>query len=405
MQVNATIRVNGRPLVHAYVEHLVFGVGTNVYMTDRQGKIRSDAWDLGIDSFTNNADIRVMCQNPILRVVDGKLINIAVYQDVSIKDGAVVNLNTTKEQRDHYEILDRVWRTYHTAYVWTDFYQKLDNPNFPLGRSASLKTTMNRPQRIDLSYPDKFDLSPLAFVEPKRLRDNYPLMHIKDRAVSGRLFGESGARPGIIPSELSHALHFSHLSLQQRGKAQDKYLEFIVSEVAAGRPGTHAFSQRTSAIVAFIEALDHYGERFCEFIRARGGHNNPVSPVKVTQAIERDFLDAEWSVLTRPASSPAVSKKFSPAPPAPPADAAERTRRRNASTRTGRTPNVQGGDVEGAVYAAIFVDFARSVGLGRAVSIFLEANALTFGEYRSHVHKKYPECRAELSAVQSYWKL
>ena len=73
MQVNATILVNGRPLAQAFVEHIVVGIGTTIYMTDSEGRIRSDSFDPGIDSFTANADVRILCQNPVVRVVDGGL--------------------------------------------------------------------------------------------------------------------------------------------------------------------------------------------------------------------------------------------------------------------------------------------------------------------------------------------
>ncbi len=115
---------------------------------------------------------------------------------------------------DYYAILDRAWRAYRVAYWPLSFFQDLPNPDFPLGRGADLRTTKDQPQRIDLSFPDGFP-TPLAFVEPKRLIDDFPLIHFKSRASDGRLFGETDTasptvpqRPSLIPGELAHALHF-----------------------------------------------------------------------------------------------------------------------------------------------------------------------------------------------------
>ena len=412
MQVRATIRVDGRPLAQAYVEHIVAGVGTTIYMTDSDGSIRSDSFDEGIDSFTANADIRILCQNPVLRVVDGALANIGVYQDKSgITDGDIVNLNTNTEQHDHYSILDRAWRSYRAVYRPLSFFQDLPHPDFPLGRGSDLRISKDRARRIDLSYPDGFP-SPLAFVEPTRLLDGYPLMHIKNRTSDGRLFGETDARspnvpqrPTLIPGELAHGLHFSQLSEEQRGRAQNKYMEFIGSELFAGRAGTHAFTQRTSAIVAFIEALDHYGTRFSEFLRARQG-GGLLSPEPPTSQVQREFVEAEWLRLTS-----LLPGRFStcnlapPIPLTPPATPLEVFGRIRALQRFLRRPCVTGGDVEGAVYAAIFVDFALSVGLDFAASSYFRANAVTFGEYRTFINENHPEHAGTLERARRFWRL
>jgi hypothetical protein len=419
MQVNATILVNGRPLAQAFVEHIVAGVGTTIYMTNSEGQIRSDSFDSGIESFTSNADIRILCQNPVVRVVDGGLANIAVYQDKAIVDGDVINLNSNAEQRHHYNVLDRAWRAYQVVYQSLSFFQDLPKPDFPLGRGADLRITKDQARRIELSFPDNFP-SPLAFVEPKRLIDDFPLMHIKDRASDGRLFGETDAispnvpqRPTLIPGELAHALHFSHLSTSQRGKAQDKYIEFIASELFAARAGTHAFNQRTSAIVAFIEALDHYGARFSEFMRARQGNTSTIVNVEpVTAAIQQEFVEAEWFRLTRSTlllAFPQFGCDLSFPPPTPlpvPTTPLQRfARTTGLSRRFLRSPCVTGGDVEGAVYAAIFVDFALSVGLDFAASSYFRANALTFGEYRSFINDRHPDKAGALERARSFWGL
>ena len=218
MKVNATIHVNGRPLRRAYVEHLVWGVGTGMYITDLEGRIRDGASVLGIESATPNADIRIICQNPIARVLDGNLANIGVYQDKAIDDGDTVNLNTNAEQDDYYVLLNGLQLAYEVVFRDLNFFRSLSNRNFPLGRKSTLRATRDQAKRIDAIYPD-YSVALLSWVEPKRLADNFPLMHFKDRTSEGRLFGDQGARPTLIPHELAHALHFSFLTESQRGRA------------------------------------------------------------------------------------------------------------------------------------------------------------------------------------------
>ena len=403
MQINATIQVNGRPLRRAYVEHLVFGVGTGMYMTDLAGRIRSNDFDLGVESLTGNADIRVICQNPIVRVLDGGLLNIGVYQDAPITDGAVVNLNTNAEQDDHFAILNRAQLAYEVAFLPLAFFRNQPSPELPLGRLATLRATRDQARRIDLSYPDNFP-SPLAFVEPKRALDNFPLMHIKDRTSDGRLFGEAGQAPTLIPHELAHALHFSFLTQARRGTAQDKYLQFLATDVAAGGGGTHNFTMRTSPEVAYIEAGGFYSQLFWEFMRARqGGTSTLVTPEPITPAIQAEFVASEWQRLTVSRLAfvpPLVFPGFQPG-----TGTRGRLTLSSRIERLLRRPTVTGGDVEGAVYSAIFVDFARFVGLDFAASAYFEANALTFGQYREFIRTEHPQHADTLEQVRGFWGL
>ncbi len=411
MRVRITIQVNGRPLPHTFVEHIVAGIGTGMYLTDAQGRVRDNNFDQGIDSFTPNADIRVLCQNAVIRVLDGGAFNIGVYQDKSgLTDGATVNLNVNSEQQDHYEVLDRAWRAYHLVFRPLSFFQSLNDPDFPLGRSSGLRATKDRAARIDLSYPDG-SVAPRAWVEPRRLGDGFPLMHIKLRSTDGRLFGEADDssddidNPTLIPGELAHALHFGHLGTQQRGRAQDKYAEFIASELFAGRAGTHAFSQRTSAEVAYIEAADHFAGRFSEFIRAKQGTGpgTPIAVQAVTPELQREFVDGEWLRVT---NSRILNLRFPGLPAAPrvPVAGAGRVELLTRPTaRLTRRPRLTGGDVEGAIYSAIFVDFAREVGLDLAASSYFAANAITFGQYRAFLNDAHPEHAATLETVRQFW--
>src|SRR4051794_110561 len=116
----ATVQVFGNPLRRAYVEHIVFGVGTNMYMTDDSGRIRDENNNLGVDSLTNNADIRILCQNSVVKVLDGKFplspLPIAVNHDFTINNNTIININTTAEQVDHFRILNRCLAHYERVF-------------------------------------------------------------------------------------------------------------------------------------------------------------------------------------------------------------------------------------------------------------------------------------------------
>ena len=101
--LKVNIEANGQPLRRAYVEHLVLGVGGTMYMTDDSGRVRSERGDVGIASFTAHADIRILCQNSVAKVLDGGTIGIplAINQDKTVRDGDTVDLNTAAEQDDH----------------------------------------------------------------------------------------------------------------------------------------------------------------------------------------------------------------------------------------------------------------------------------------------------------------
>lgn len=390
-----------------------------MYITDLEGFIRDNNFDPGIDSLTPNADIRIICQNPILRVNDGDNFNIGVFQDVSINDGDTVNLEFGPQQDDYYAILNRAQLAYEVAFQPLSFFADQPDPVFPLGRKAALRETRDQAKRIDLVFPDH-SVSVLAWVEPKRLVDDFPLMHIKARNVDTRLFGEAGSAPTLIPHELTHALHFSMLTAAQRTRAQDEYADFIITSPVSGVGPFHSFNARTTPEVAFIEAGGFYGENFMEFMRARQpGASTLVRPEPITEAIQAEFVLSEWIRLARvPFLSAVVAlpslvtriRRFLGAvgvtPPTPHFPIfRERVSRPDSRNRLLLRPSVTGGDVEGAIYSAIFVDFAATVGLDFAASSYFAANAITFGEYRTFINNNHPQHAAALETARTFWGL
>jgi hypothetical protein len=312
-----------------------------------------------------------------------------VYEDRRLENDDTVILDSTAEQADHFRILNRALQVYDTVHRQFEPFSSMTKPDFPLGRKATLGVTMEHPARIEISYPDQMP-QPLAFVEPASLSTGYPLIHFKDKRYNppgdlqrdNRMFGTDGARPLLVAAEMSHAIHFSLLSQGGRNRAQTEYAAFIMTELVAGRRGTHAFKQRTDPTVAFIEAFDHFTHRFAEFVRKGRVNGVPAKTLQgseLRQAFYRDELSGA-STFDDPAGT-LVNGRIEPA------------------------ANCTGNDVEGAIYGAIFLDFSRRVGMLTAVNNFLRSKALTFGEFYNWMRRNRPDHNAALDAVKETWDL
>ena len=399
--LEVTIHVNGNPLAFAYVEHLVLGVGQDkMYMTDLQGRVRSQDGDLGINSFTNNADIRILCQNPVVKILDGNTpgLPLAVNQDRSVVDGSIINLNTSAEQRDHYRILNRCLLAYGVVFRQFRPFSDASRRNFPLGRKSSLRASKDQTKRIEITFPSQFPLGDLAFTEPKSIATSYPLMHIRSRASAtdslerkaerGRLFGEDGAPPTLLPSELAHALHFSLFSSNKRQQIQNDYIGWITSDLANGGDGGHSMGRPTNPMVAYIEALDHFSSRFAEFIRQTVPGGGTLQHPPITDQIRQDFLAREISGT--PIAGLDVAATL------------------NAGGNIVPNPRFNGSDDEGSVYGCIFLDFARRVDMQTAVSAYLRSatsGVITFGGYKTWIQNNLPQHLPALETAQATWGL
>ncbi len=376
-RINVTINVRGRPARRVYVEHLAFGVPIGTYITDDRGRVRDNAGDLGIDSLTANCDIRILGQNSVARILQGfpAGVGVMLWVDKACTDGVTHNLNTTAEHEDHFRILNLAVAAYDNVHRQFKPFSGLSKPDFPLGRLSDLTQTKDQSKRIEMVFPDQLP-QPLAFSEPKSISTGYPLIHIKTNAEDPRLFGTSGRLPTIIPSELSHALHFSQFTSAGRDRITNEYVKFILTNMAGGGPGTHDIGIRTSPVVAFIEAMDHFSSRFSEFVRQGISTNTGVE-------LRKDFFRAELA---------ASSYWFTGA---------------QVGSRTGNvvTASFTGSDDEGAVYGAIFLDFSRRAGMLTAVNAYYQSGALTFGEYRTWILSNLPQHSAVIDAVAQTWGL
>jgi len=153
--------------------------------------------------------------------------------------------------------------------------------------------------------------------------------------------------------ELAHALHFSKLSDETRGRAQHEYVNWLLSEGSQGELGGHSFSEQTIPLVAFIEAFGCFGEMY------------PQVPV-VTGDHPQDFF-LEVNSLRDPFDG---DENCGP---------------------EGVDGTVKGGDVEGAVFLALFFEFAKhpAVGLPLVVETIIECESLTVYEYASCIQGSF----------------
>jgi hypothetical protein len=373
--VTANIKENGRALKRVFVEHTgPFGVGSLGWaLTDSNGSFTFDAGPLA-----NRVDIKIHCQNSVIRVLDGSGILFPISVNKNVGNGDSVNINTNADKKDHFRILNSVLDVYDT--VWRQFrpYNGSSRGDFPLGKKSTIRQTFSDNKRIELSFPDNFP-STLAFVEPSGLGNaGFPLMHIKSQASDSRLFGSNSSDPSLLPHETGHAMHFSTLAGSTRISIEAQYIQFILSHLS--NP-THNVTRATDPFVAFIEAVGIFSERFFFFKKLARPN---LSGVQLRQAFFIDELENQTlsTFLRDPYDT--------------------------VGTRVGGTitPNLTGNNVEGAVYGAIYLDFASRVGLREAVGLVLESNATSFTEFRSFVRGKgNTSFTNAINAVKNTWGL
>lgn len=396
-RINCTINVRDgaqtRPLRRAYVEHVVGPVrvpGSELYITDDNGRVKDGRDNFGIDAIPNflngRIDIRVICHNSVVKIPNGLLDH---WVDFSIADGNTRTIDNTSApgRLDHWRLLNRFAEVYDRVFRQ---FGAFSNP-FPLGKRATLDATRAQSKRIEVFFPT---VSPgLPFVEPRGLHTGYPIIHMKE--FDGRLFGTATAQPDLVPAELSHALHFSKLSDAQRHSITINYPKWIIADVLAGideERGTHNLTKDTDPLVAFVEAFDYFAKRLDWFMRNNPLQSGPglrnafiLSELRRTRLTDRDNRITVFGRLTGPLST----GTFDP--------------RAEFLTSGSRSAT----SIEGTIYAALFLDFARrpGVGLRTVVQLFIQSKALSFGEFRTWVNSNRPQFRSMLDQVCLTWTL
>ncbi|KAK4888027.1 hypothetical protein LTR27_013016 [Elasticomyces elasticus] len=257
-------------------------------------------------------------------------------------------------------------------------FAPFNDSDFPLGRLRDLRATKDQARRIEIVYPDNLVIvRHLSFVEPKQLSTGYPLIHVVN---DDRLFGSRDHHPTLIPSELAHALHFSHLGEDARGRTTSEYFQFITLARLNGHAGTHNLTTRTTTLVAYLEAMDHFSQRYSEFLASPQGRT--ADPDKRRAFVEAEIVSNNYwlhqgqvGILSRTTVQP--HDDF----------------------------DTRGGDNEGAVYGAIFLDYAHRTTLKDAVDAYHLSKALSFGEYKTWIEIHRPAHANHIGAVAQTWDM
>lgn len=392
-RINVTINIliggNVQPLRRAYIEHIFTGFrvpGSQLYITNDLGQVIDRRENLGIDAIpnllNNKIDIRVICHNSIVRIPNGIFDH---FIDFSVSDGDTVTITNANSSFNHFRVLNRC------ADVYSQGLQQFQvfGSDFPLGIFRSFDKTRESKKRIEVLFPDAFP-QPLSFTEPKGLSTGYPVIHLKSN--DPRLFGSDQT---LIPAELSHALHFSRLTDAQRQDIGVRYGSFIVSDFLSGGSSTHSMAADTDPLVAYVEAFDHFVHRFDQFIRANPNLSGPNLRNRFIRSelnIVENFTDQNGVLLATRFGTLTGDLNTGVYTP----DPAFLTSAARSAT-----------SIEGSIYAAIFLDFARKrgVGLRTAVNAYVRSQALSFGEYRSWIHLNRPNLTAQIDQVKATWTL
>jgi hypothetical protein len=374
MPVTFTVNLRGAPLRRTYVSHFdaLRVPQTLFFRTNDAGEVtvaNAGLANATLDPTGPNGRITVTvyAQNSVVRVLDGNFpVPVEVKQDFTVDDRGTININTDAEQQDHFRIMNRCLVVYHSVFRQFSPFRNRGRRDFPFGQAGSVEATRNRLPRIEVVYPDNSPV-PLAFVEPVSVGTGHPLLHLKHKSIDRRLFGDRNANPPIdatlIPHELAHALYFALMSEITRRSVEVQYMGWITERIASGLPPFHNTAIATTPFVAWIESLGMFSERFFFF---RNRLNPPRSGLAERRAFPLDELAAE--PLLQSTGLTGYSQVG------------------HLDTAGNVVPDVTADNVEGAVYGAIFLDFARRVGLRNAVDQYLNSmdnNVLTFDDFRN----------------------
>jgi len=427
-RVRARIRVNDgargiganatSPLRCAYVRHEPFGP---TYITDINGVIRDKDGNEGIDSLTTWADVTIICQNSVARVLDGTdpLQRCPVVPTFRIDrpvDGsratATITPTIPNVNIQHWRLLNQAFDAYHL--VWRQFEPFASLGEFPLGRSSNdLETTRNNPKRIELIFPGLpqaaitlanslgIPLPPgtriLSYTDPVGTFDGWPRILVEPDPPETRLFTGSGffgngntSGLTLVPSEMAHALHFSIMSKSKRDSIRANYLGFLLTQAANGLAVTHSIGAQTSPMVAFIEALDHFSHRLSEHVR-QARTTYPTDPPLAGRYLLREFQG-------RNPAAPRICR-FTIDTLGSGSD------RRVEGRPAAGLPALSGSLDEGAILGGVMLSLGLRIGLKDVIEAILASKKLTFGEFRTWFNSNRAALKAELDDVVAAWGL
>lgn len=373
MSVTFTLELRGKPLRHTYVSHFDFFrlPQTLVFRTNAEGRVtvaNANAVTTNPAGPNGPITVTVHAQNNVVRVLDGTWpIPVEVTRNFEVREGGTININTDSEQQDHFRVMEACRLAYETVFRQYRPFNRRSRSLFPLGQSGSIAATRSRTKRLEVVYPDR-GVQPESYVEPISLGTGYPLIHLKENFMA----------PAPIAHELAHALHFSLMSGTTRASVEAQYLAWLSGRVTAGLPAFHNTMLATTPFIAWVEAFGLFAERFYRFSVGAGAQ---LEGAERRRAFFRDELSSNRSL-----GGAQVGKV----------------------DETGSVePIARGDNVEGAVYGAIFLDFARRVGLREAVGQFLGSaseNVLRFDDFRNLIITE-TDFDADIVAVANTWGL
>lgn len=402
MAVSFTLHLRGKPLQRTYVSHDDWSRSprTKFFITDEAGQVslsNSDAANVDQAGPFGTIDVIVHAQNSVVRVLDGSLpIPVEVTQAFRVSNGDTININSEQEQQDHFRIMKRCLLSYDTVFRQFSPFNQRGRRAFPFGRASTIAQTKARVPRIDVVYPDTGRV-PLAFVEPVSIGTGFPLIHLKhkdfkpdgDLETDRRLFGASDPRTDatLIPHELAHALYFALMPSLPRVATQARYLQWLGERVGAGLPPFHNTDLVTTPFIAWVESLGIFSERFFVFSRRQ---QSSITGAALRDSFLRDEL-ADASLLR---------------------DMTDYFKVASLDADGNVIPALEQEDVEGAIYGALFLDFARRVGLREVVGRYLNSvrdHILQFDDFRNLItnddRSNNTDLRDPIREVANTWNL
>jgi hypothetical protein len=381
--ITGTVTLDSTPLTRTFI-----GLGVpfgslgffirvaDIAITDGNGKF-SFITSL-ISAPVGKLNIFIYCHNSVIKIIQKiNEIRTPVSVKESFKNGGTIDITKANfpETYDYFRMLERSRDVYDTCWKQFKPYYNMDRGDFPLGRLTSERETFANSNFIELVYPDD-SLAGLSWTEPSGISTSYPSLHIKDKTTDGRLFGDAGYSPSIIPHELGHAFHFASLDNLNRITIEAQYFLFLVTHFYHPYHGT---TLSTSPFVAFIEAIGIFSERFYFFSKLI---RPDLSGINLQNAFVNDELSIQSlsSVLTQYTNIGTVD----------PAD--------NVTA-----PFHPKKDIEGSVYGAL-LHLAKKIGLLETIDLVFKSKATTFDELKNYVLVNSPSSyRVAIKVIEKAW--
>jgi hypothetical protein len=335
---------NGSPLRRVWVEHLFTS-----QLTNSSGCVT-------IAGASGVVEVRVHAHNPVIRAENEW--QWPISQVVRFTNGQTVRIGAEGEW---FQLAEHFRRAYNDG---LREFEPWANAEFPGGstriNSEFLRVVTPELLPVVASYTEPRPTTPTTLQNPIWFYPLAPLVHVL----------ESQRNLETAAHELGHALHFAQLSPVKRMQSELVYLEWIRADLMSGGSATHCFERRTIPMVAYLEAFGFFAETYPETAPVTG--SGPARHAAF-------FEDAEEQGIFLRVPDPACSN--------------------------GEPGPVLGADVEGAVFMALFVDFAKRVGLDLVVETYATCEALDVFEYGECVRARYGASSFEYRALrEATWR-